>query len=99
MPWLERYLADDLTSLITKQQAELGELNKKKANTRNSKKVKQNIGMIQFKLTQAAKVKDKIDEILPLIDPALHIDARASKQLKLALIKFLESPDDEIVKS
>jgi hypothetical protein len=72
------------------------ETSKNKKVKGTSKKQKEKIGGVTYKLTQNKKIKDKLEEIANSID---SLEKNAIKNLKIALSAYVAGPDEESIKT
>ena len=82
---------DTMRLLFQKLEEELDSAKSKKVKG-TSKKQKEKVGSINYKLTQVKKIKDKLDELALQMD---YIDGGTIKQLRGLMKQYQESPDEE----
>jgi hypothetical protein len=88
-------LLSTVKPLISKLEEELESAKSKKPKG-TQKKLKEKVGSLNYKLTLAKKVKDKLDELSLQMDFA---DGGAIKTLRTLLRNYVDNPDEEYNKN
>lgn len=93
--WIKEFLVDNMNTLITKLETDLDNAKSKKIKG-TAKKQKEKVGMINYKLTQSKKIKDKMEELQNSLE---FVEGGSLSHLKTCLLAYVGSPDEEANKT
>lgn len=79
--WLQEFMEDHVKGLIVKFETDLDNAKKQKAKG-TSKKQKEKVGVINYKLTQGKKLKEKLNDLTNSLE---YLEGNHIKNLKILL--------------
>jgi len=89
--WLQQWNQNNLVTMIQKLEAELEQAKNKRVK-QGSKKQKEKIARLNYKLTQARKQRERVDEVLSNLD---LIDGGKIGTFKRLLKNYMDDPDND----